>query len=139
MVTVFRPPAATGAFDATRAGVEDVFAGSFNTMPPRIMSGSERPFKRQISSMERVLPHSFCAMSERESPERTVYSREVGAGAAAGFGRIASIVAPLSVPALLVLWGNAGLFALFGGTFLVGAVAAYLLLPERAGESLDAT
>ncbi len=65
--------------------------------------------------------------------------RGSGAGAAAGFGRIASIVAPLSVPALLVLWGNAGLFALFGGTFLVGAIAAYLLLPERAGESLDAT
>jgi len=65
--------------------------------------------------------------------------RGAGTGAAAGFGRIASIVAPLSVPLVLAWWGNAGLFALFGVTFAMGAVAAYLLLPEAAGEALDAS
>ena len=65
--------------------------------------------------------------------------RGSGAGAAAGFGRIASIVAPLSVPILLGWWGNAGLFALFGATFAVGAVVAWALLPEQAGDALDAT
>lgn len=63
--------------------------------------------------------------------------RGSGAGAAAGFGRIASILAPLSVPVFLGMWGNGGLFALFGVTFLVGAAAAYLLLPEQAGDALD--
>ncbi|MFK5635089.1 MULTISPECIES: MFS transporter [unclassified Ornithinimicrobium] len=63
--------------------------------------------------------------------------RASGAGAAAGFGRLASIIAPLSVPALLGWWGNAGLFALFGVTFVVGAVIAYLTLPEQAGDALD--
>jgi putative MFS transporter len=63
--------------------------------------------------------------------------RASGAGAAAGFGRLASIIAPLSVPALLAWWGNAGLFALFGATFVVGSVVAYLLLPEQAGDALD--
>ncbi|GAA1163639.1 MFS transporter [Ornithinimicrobium humiphilum] len=65
--------------------------------------------------------------------------RGVGAGAAAGFGRLASILAPLSVPVVLGWWGNGGLFALFGGAFAVGAVAAYLLLPEQAGDALDAS
>ena len=65
--------------------------------------------------------------------------RGAGAGAAAGFGRIASIVAPLSVPLVLGWWGAGGLFAIFGATFAVGALAAYLLLPEQAGDALDAT
>ncbi len=65
--------------------------------------------------------------------------RGAGSGAAAGFGRIASIVAPLSVPVVLGWWGDGGLFALFGATFALGALAAYLLLPERAGDALDAS
>ena len=65
--------------------------------------------------------------------------RAAGAGAAAGFGRIASIVAPLSVPLVLGWWGSGGLFAIFGATFAVGALAAYVLLPEQAGDALDAT
>ena len=64
--------------------------------------------------------------------------RGSGAGAAAGFGRIASITAPLLVPVILAAWGNGTLFALFGTTFLIGAAAAYVLLPEQAGASLDA-
>lgn len=63
--------------------------------------------------------------------------RGAGAGAAAGFGRIASVLAPLSVPVVLGWWGNDGLFALFGATFAVAAVAAYLMLPEQAGDALD--
>ncbi|WP_131105599.1 MFS transporter [Ornithinimicrobium sufpigmenti] len=63
--------------------------------------------------------------------------RGAGAGAAAGFGRIASIIAPLSVPVILATWGSAALFGLFGGAFVVGAVAAYRMLPERAGDALD--
>ncbi|MGD8150293.1 MFS transporter [Ornithinimicrobium sp. Y1694] len=65
--------------------------------------------------------------------------RASGAGAAAGFGRIASIIAPLSVPIVLAAWGNAALFTLFGAAFVIGAAAAYLLLPEQAGDALDAT
>jgi MFS transporter, putative metabolite:H+ symporter len=64
--------------------------------------------------------------------------RGAGAGAAAGFGRIASVVAPLSVPVVLARWGDGGLFALFGAAFALGALAAYLLLPEQAGDALDA-
>ncbi|WP_010148728.1 MFS transporter [Serinicoccus profundi] len=63
--------------------------------------------------------------------------RASGAGAAAGFGRIASIAAPLLVPVVLGAWGNAVLFAIFGGAFVIGAAAAYLLLPEHAGDALE--
>ena len=63
--------------------------------------------------------------------------RASGAGAAAGFGRIASIAAPLLVPVILGTWGNAALFILFGAAFVVGALAAYLLLPEQAGDALE--
>lgn len=63
--------------------------------------------------------------------------RASGAGAAAGFGRLASIAAPLLVPVILAAWGNAALFAIFGGAFVVGALAAYLLLPEQAGDALE--
>jgi putative MFS transporter len=65
--------------------------------------------------------------------------RASGAGAAAGFGRIASVAAPLLVPVILAAWGNAALFAIFGGAFVVGSAAAWLLLPERAGDELDPT
>jgi putative MFS transporter len=58
-----------------------------------------------------------------------------GTGAATGFGRIASIVAPLIVPPLLVFGGMPVLFALFGVAFAVAALAA-LSLPELRGTSL---
>ncbi|MEA5154755.1 MFS transporter [Raineyella sp.] len=65
--------------------------------------------------------------------------RGTGTGAAAAFGRIASILAPLSVPVLL-RWGGQSYgyivtFAVFGVAFLIGAVAA-LLLPEQRGRTL---
>ena len=63
--------------------------------------------------------------------------RGTGAGAAAAFGRIASMIAPLSVPLLLGAGGQVLVFAVFGGAFALAAVAA-LLLPERRAASLEA-
>ena len=65
--------------------------------------------------------------------------RGAGAGAAAGFGRVASIAAPLLVPVVLAASSSAVLFVLFAVAFVVGAATAYLLLPEQAGERLDTT
>jgi len=71
------------------------------------------------------------------SPE--VYPTELrgtGTGWAAGFGRIASILAPLSVPWLLeVGGGNELLFAVFAGFFGLAAAATWGV-PERRGERL---
>lgn len=58
-----------------------------------------------------------------------VQLRGAGTGAAAGFGRLASIAAPLIVPVLVGLVGVAGLFAVFAAAFCTAAVAA-LFLPE---------
>ncbi|MFB8893205.1 MULTISPECIES: MFS transporter [Microbacterium] len=62
--------------------------------------------------------------------------RGTGAGWAAGVGRIASILAPLSVPPLL-LWGGAPvLFVVFAVFFVLAAAGAWGLV-DRRGESLD--
>lgn len=62
--------------------------------------------------------------------------RATGAGWAAGFGRLASILAPLSVPWLLnVGWGTALVFWVFAAAYLTAA-AASLLLPELTGRRL---
>lgn len=57
--------------------------------------------------------------------------RATGAGWAAGVGRIASIVAPLSVPPLLGLGGAPLLFVVFAAFFAVAVVAALFLREER--------
>ena len=62
--------------------------------------------------------------------------RATGAGAAAGFGRIASILAPLSVPPLLALGSSGLVFGVFAAFFVFGALAT-AGLPERRGEALD--
>jgi putative MFS transporter len=62
--------------------------------------------------------------------------RGTGAGAAAGFGRIASIVAQLCVPPLVALGGTGLTFATFAAFFVVAALATWGL-PERRGQSLD--
>src|SRR5215218_8270494 len=62
--------------------------------------------------------------------------RATGAGSAAGFGRIASILAPLSVPPLLGLGGSGLVFGTFAAFFVVGALAT-VGLPERRGEALE--
>ncbi|MGY1742741.1 MULTISPECIES: MFS transporter [unclassified Blastococcus] len=64
--------------------------------------------------------------------------RGTGAGAAAGFGRIASIAAPLCVPPLLGAGGEGLVFGVFAGFFLLAAVGA-LGLPEQRGRTLEET
>ncbi|PRY13514.1 MFS transporter [Kineococcus rhizosphaerae] len=59
-----------------------------------------------------------------------------GAGAAAGFGRLASILAPLAVPFLSSSGGTGLVFVVFGVAFAVAASASFLL-PERRGAALD--
>jgi len=61
--------------------------------------------------------------------------RATGAGWAAGFGRIAAILAPLSVPPLLALGGPGLVFGVFAVFFVIGAVALRWL-PEQRGRSL---
>lgn len=58
-----------------------------------------------------------------------------GTGAAAGFGRLASILAPLIVPPLIATAGAGWLFVLFAAAFAIAALAA-LSLPELKGTAL---
>lgn len=62
--------------------------------------------------------------------------RGTGSGSAAAFGRIASILAPLSVPWLVGAGGTGLVFAVFGAAFVLAAGAA-LALPEWRGRSLQ--
>ncbi|WP_347756033.1 MFS transporter [Agrococcus sp. ProA11] len=61
--------------------------------------------------------------------------RGTGTGAAAGFGRIASILAPLAVPFLLGAGGPLVLFGAFALAFAIAAAAAWTL-PEQRGKPL---
>lgn len=62
--------------------------------------------------------------------------RGTGAGWAAGFGRIASILAPLLVPLLHAAGGMTLVFATFSACFAL-AIAAALALPELRGQQLE--
>ena len=62
--------------------------------------------------------------------------RGTGAGWAAGFGRIASIVAPLLVPVMLAVGGSGLTFTVFAVFFMIAAAATWGLV-DRKGESLD--
>ncbi|GAB2516149.1 Putative niacin/nicotinamide transporter NaiP [Corynebacterium atrinae] len=62
--------------------------------------------------------------------------RGAGTGAAAGFGRLASISAPLIVPPLLLFGGSVLLFGLFAVSFAIAALTT-LTLPEQRGKVLD--
>ncbi|MGO3148357.1 MAG: MFS transporter [Leucobacter sp.] len=62
--------------------------------------------------------------------------RGTGAGWAAGFGRIASIVAPLLVPVMLVAGGTGLTFTVFAVFFVIAAVAAWGL-KEFTGKTLQ--
>jgi putative MFS transporter len=62
--------------------------------------------------------------------------RATGAGAAAGFGRLASILAPLCVPRLVSEGGTGLVFATFAAFFVLGSIGA-LGLPELRGKALD--
>lgn len=64
--------------------------------------------------------------------------RGTGAGAAAGFGRIASIVAPLLVPVFMA-WGGGSktlTFVIFAGSFVAACISA-AFLPEKRGIVLE--
>ena len=61
--------------------------------------------------------------------------RGTGAGWAAGFGRIASIIAPLLVPVLLAAGGAEVTFLVFAVAFAIAAAAAFAL-PELKGRAL---
>lgn len=61
--------------------------------------------------------------------------RATGAGWAAAFGRIASIIAPLLVPVLFSSGGLALVFTVLGAAFVLAMVAS-LFLPEMSGEEL---
>ncbi len=61
--------------------------------------------------------------------------RASGAGAAAGFGRVASIVAPFIVTAILAGTTKGVLFVVFALAFVTAALAC-IWLPEKKGESL---
>ncbi|MBK0422583.1 MFS transporter [Leucobacter sp. CSA2] len=62
--------------------------------------------------------------------------RATGAGWAAGVGRIASIVAPLLVPVLLLAGGSGLTFTVFAVFFLAAAGATWGLV-DRGGKALD--
>jgi putative MFS transporter len=62
--------------------------------------------------------------------------RATGSGWAAGVGRIASIVAPLAVPPLLLAGGAPTLFVVVAGCFAIAAAAAWGLI-DRRGVALD--
>ncbi len=62
--------------------------------------------------------------------------RATGSGWAAGVGRIASIIAPLTVPLLLAAGGAPALFIVFGVFFVIAALAAWGLV-DRRGVALD--
>lgn len=71
------------------------------------------------------------------SPEvYPTWLRGTGAGAAAGFGRVASILAPFAVPAVQRAAGTGPVFVLFAVVFALAAAAAFGL-PERRGEALE--
>lgn len=59
-----------------------------------------------------------------------------GTGAAAGFGRIASIIAPLIVPPIISIGGTGTLFGVFGAAFAIAALAT-LTLPEQRGVAIN--
>lgn len=63
-------------------------------------------------------------------------TRGSGTGAAAAFGRIASIIAPLLVPVMLGAGGTVMVFGVFAAAFVVAALAAFTL-PERKGVALE--
>lgn len=62
--------------------------------------------------------------------------RATGSGWAAGVGRIASIIAPLTVPPLLALGGAPILFVVFAAFFAIAAAATWGLV-DRRGRALD--
>ncbi|XCB29397.1 MFS transporter [Arcanobacterium hippocoleae] len=64
--------------------------------------------------------------------------RGTGTGAAAGFGRIASILTPLLTPVFIHLGGSLLTFAVFSAAFAIAALCAFLLPEKKGRQSTDA-
>lgn len=64
-------------------------------------------------------------------------SRATGVGAAAAFGRMASIIAPLLVPVFMGSGGQPLTFGVFAAAFAAAAIVAVVLLPEKKGTALE--
>lgn len=62
--------------------------------------------------------------------------RGTGTGAAAGFGRIASLIAPFLVPVLVATGTQVLAFVVFAAAFGIAAAAAFTL-PEQRGRALE--
>ncbi|MEV4774787.1 MFS transporter [Microbacterium sp. LTA6] len=109
------------------SAVSAVFFGTATTEPAIIASGMALSFFNlgAWGALYAVTPEIY-----------PTSLRATGAGWAAGVGRIASIVAPLVVPILLVAGGAPLLFAVFGACFLIAATAAWGLV-DRKGVALD--
>lgn len=65
-------------------------------------------------------------------------SRATGAGCASAVGRIGSLLGPYIIGIVLPTLGNAGVFALGAGSFIVAALAIGLFGVETRGKSLEA-
>lgn len=61
--------------------------------------------------------------------------RGTGTGAAAGFGRIASIITPLLTPVMVGFGGSLLAFGVFAAAFAIAAAAAFLL-PEQTNKPI---
>ncbi|MCL2803582.1 MAG: MFS transporter [Micrococcales bacterium] len=64
--------------------------------------------------------------------------RGTGAGWAAGFGRVASVLAVLISPLVFTRVGTGWVFTIFACSFAIGAVAAFML-PEMRAKVLEST
>jgi putative MFS transporter len=65
-------------------------------------------------------------------------SRATGAGCASAIGRLGSLLGPYAVGLILPRAGQAGVFALGAGTFLIAALNVLLLGVETRGKTLEA-
>ncbi|WP_261404731.1 MFS transporter [Chenggangzhangella methanolivorans] len=64
-------------------------------------------------------------------------ARATGAGCASAVGRIGSLIGPSIIGVVLPTLGNAGVFALGAGSFVVAAIAVLTLGVETKGKSLE--
>jgi putative MFS transporter len=64
-------------------------------------------------------------------------ARATGAGCASAVGRIGSLIGPSIIGVVLPTLGNAGVFALGAGSFIIAAVAVMTLGVETKGKSLE--
>lgn len=64
-------------------------------------------------------------------------ARATACGAASSFGRLGAFLGPLMVPIVLTKFGNASVFALGASSFVLAALAVFLVGPETKGRVLE--